>query len=116
MENSGWVGFDLDGTLAKYETWNGGVIGEPVPAMVEKVREFTLKGVECRIVTARVSHMATPLERHRQTTAIVAWCHKHLGFELAVVCEKDFGMWALYDDRAVAVEKNTGRILGGSPS
>ena len=37
MSLSGWIGVDLDGTLAEYHGWNGGAIGEPVPAMLARV-------------------------------------------------------------------------------
>ncbi len=40
------------------------------------------------------------------------WCEKHLGKVVPITCKKDFHMWKLYDDRAVQVEPNTGRILG----
>jgi hypothetical protein len=44
--------------------------------------------------------------------AIRKWCKKHIGQELEITDRKDFHMIALFDDRAVAVEKNTGRALG----
>ena len=35
----GWIGVDLDGTLAMYDGWVGvSHIGEPVPAMLQRVR------------------------------------------------------------------------------
>ena len=36
---------------------------------------------------------------------------KHIGQELEVTCTKDFGMIELWDDRAIRVEKNTGKII-----
>ena len=39
MKNRGWIGVDLDGTLAMYDQWAGaGHIGEPIPLMVERVK------------------------------------------------------------------------------
>lgn len=109
MATSGWVGVDLDGTLAEYDRWNGGLIGKPIPAMVERVKAMLAKGVDVRIFTARVTE---PL--HTSTRdAIEAWCLEHLGKRLPVTNVKDFAMIALFDDRAIAVQKNTGVILGG---
>ena len=38
---------------------------------------------------------------------------EHIGRRLIVTCVKDYEMIELWDDRAVAVEFNTGRYLGG---
>jgi hypothetical protein len=109
----GWVGFDLDGTLAHYEEWEGPeAIGAPITAMVDKVKELLGRNVECRIVTARVAEPNMD-ERFKIEQAIHRWCITHIGVALPITNAKDYGMWCLYDDRAVAVEKNTGRILGG---
>lgn len=104
----GWVGVDLDGTLALYEDWKGAEhIGPPIPAMQDRVREWLAHGVVVKIVTARAA------EGPAAVAAIEAWCKEHLGEVLPVTDRKDYGLIALYDDRAVAVEKNTGAILGG---
>ena len=113
MENNGWVGVDLDGTLAHYDGWKDGAIGEPIPLMVEKVKELIAAGATVKVMTARVSKMASDEERRVQHIAITLWTERHIGVRLRAVCEKDFGMIALYDDRAVAVEHNTGKVLGG---
>ena len=37
--NGGWIGVDLDGTLAIYTGWKGcDHVGEPIPPMVERVK------------------------------------------------------------------------------
>lgn len=41
-------------------------------------------------------------------------CEKHFGEVLPITCVKDLGMVELYDDRAVTVQKNTGRPLAPS--
>jgi hypothetical protein len=52
--SEGWIGVDLDGTLAHYSEWKGpDSIGEPVPLMLARVKEWLAKGLEVRIVTAR---------------------------------------------------------------
>lgn len=40
MSTSGWIGVDLDGTLAEYHGWGNGEIGDPVPAMLERVKKW----------------------------------------------------------------------------
>lgn len=108
MSTSGWVGVDLDGTLAQYGKWNGGLIGEPIAPMVARVKSMLDRRIDVRIFTARVSD-GDP----KTVESIQLWCAQHIGRALPVTNVKDYAMVALYDDRAVAVEKNTGRVLGG---
>jgi hypothetical protein len=112
---AGWIGVDLDGTLAHYEGWKGErQIGAPVPAMLERIHVWLKNGVEVRIFTARVSQM--PDRDVAEMTKIVQdWLQAECGLpRLAVTNIKDFGMIELWDDRAVSVEMNTGRIRGGA--
>lgn len=108
--SNGWIGVDFDGTLCRYAGWEGpDSVGEPVPAMVERVKRWLADGHEVKIVTARVSHQVeAPIARR----AIRAWCLEHIGTELPVVCCKDFAMIEIWDDRAIHVEPNTGRAFG----
>lgn len=107
---NGWIGVDLDGTLATYDKWRGiEHIGEPVLVMLDRVKNWLAKGYDVRIFTARVSREGA--ERVATVAAIDAWCLKHLGRTLPVTCVKDFAMVELWDDRCVTVEANTGRIL-----
>lgn len=102
---SGWIGVDLDGTLAHYDKWRGVEhIGEPVPAMVERVKAWLANGWEVRIFTARVYNDPTG----DIATLIHLWCEKHIGQMLVVTCTKDYGMVELWDDRAVRVVPNQG--------
>lgn len=119
MNDKGWIGVDLDGTLAKRAN-GGGItqIGEPVPAMVARVKAWLAEGKDVRIVTARVCPTDEPSrEQFLQITsamqAICDWCKLHLGRELDVTCMKDFEMIELWDDRAVQVEPDTGRRMDG---
>lgn len=111
---SGWFGFDLDGTLAKYDGWVDELhIGEPIPSMVALVKYHLSKGREVRIVTARVS---TNQGRANHTVdkireAIQDWTEKHIGARLPVTCEKDYGMITLYDDRVKQVVPNEGILV-----
>lgn len=105
MSVSGWIGVDLDGTLAHYDGWVGVEhIGAPVPLMADRVRAWLAEGVEVRIFTARVFGAG----RADALSHIEAWCTEHFGEVLRVTCEKDFGMVELWDDRAVQVVPNTG--------
>lgn len=115
---NGWIGVDLDGTLAHYEGWIGPEhIGEPIAPMVERVREWIAAGIEVRIFTARVSHDGTQ-DRESQAEAarhaIEKWCRLKIGADLRVTNQKDYAMVELWDDRAVQVEMNTGRPIGFS--
>jgi len=106
-----WIGVDLDGTLAHYDHWRGiEHIGEPIPAMLERVKQWLADGVDVRIFTARVGDYR--YEASRAYVAIEDWCEKHLGEILPITCEKDLKMFQLWDDRCVCVERNTGKILG----
>lgn len=114
----GWIGVDLDGTLAHYDGFKGPEhIGEPVPAMLERVKQWIEEGREVRIFTARVGaslkqngdgtfddhHFANQARYH-----IEQWCIRHVGVKLEVTATKDFGMIELWDDRCVQVQPNAG--------
>lgn len=113
--SSGWIGVDLDGTLVLYGDWKGPEhVGEPVPLMLERVKRWIDSGVEVRIFTARVCQWKDGnKDVDKVRAAIDAWCLKHVGTVLPITCEKDYQMVELWDDRAVQVEKNTGRRVDG---
>lgn len=99
---SGWIGVDLDGTLAHYEGWKGPEeIGAPIPPMLKRVLMWLSEGKEVRIFTARASVPS-------QIPPIQKWCKEHLGVELPITNIKDFGMIELWDDRCIRVQANTG--------
>ena len=106
-----WVGFDLDGTLAVYDGWKGiDHIGQPIPAMVKYAKSLLDAGIEVRIFTARLQEGITAL------AFINSWTKEVFGQILPVTDRKDFDMVFLVDDRAVAVEKNTGKFLTPPPA
>jgi hypothetical protein len=109
----GWIGVDLDGTLAFYDYWRGSdYIGPPIPAMLKRVKQWLSEGVDVRIFTARVDGDG---EAHCNVEVVEGhirrWCLEHVGRELPVTCKKDFGMIELWDDRCVQVVPNTGRTI-----
>jgi hypothetical protein len=119
----GWIGVDLDGTLAYYDRWVAiDVIGDPIPRMVERVKRWLSEGYDVRIMTARIHYENGNHLKHCLVTGkawskraiekiIQEWTWKHLGARLPVTCVKDFKMIELWDDRAIQVEPNTGRAL-----
>lgn len=123
---NGWIGVDLDGTLAHYDTWRGPEhIGEPIPAMVDRVKRWLSEGREVKIFTARVDGGEVAIsmgnqagEECRDVSRVAGfiqdWTEKHIGVRLPVTNRKDYGMIELWDDRAVQVVANTGNPVGQS--
>lgn len=132
----GWYGFDLDGTLAKYDGWKGiDHIGEPVILMVKLIRQMHDEGKVVKIMTARVAPKEKPetkpnpyrtgnwciQEPDVQTWAlkdewtplefIQEWCYRILGFVPEIVYQKDHLMLELYDDRVKQVVPNEGWLV-----
>jgi hypothetical protein len=112
LSNRGWIGVDLDGTLAYYDGWQGEThIGEAIPLMVERVKDWLADGRDVRIFTARVAQgegdKARDVDAVRE--AIYAWSLINIGQALPVTNVKDWSMAELWDDRCVQVERNTGR-------
>ena len=106
-----WIGVDLDGTLAHYESGysSHNFIGKPIPLMVQRVKFWLSQGIEVRLVTARVTH---PLY-HEMKKGIEDWLLEHVGQKLQITNCKDYGMVQLWDDRCVQVIPNTGKRADG---
>ena len=103
--NGGWIGVDLDGTLAEYDPWRGtDHIGKPIRRMRIRVIRWLAEGRDIRIFTAR---------KKESYPAIEKWCKRHLHQVLPITATKDYGMIELWDDRAVQVAPNTGRRVDG---
>lgn len=115
--HAGWIGVDLDGTLAHYDRWSGPRhIGEPIAPMVDRVRGWLAEGKDVRIVTARVSHDGSAsrmIEAQYAQQAIAHWCLTIFGQPLPVTCTKDYAIVELWDDRCVQVIPNTGLRADG---
>ena len=104
----GWIGVDLDSTLAVYEHWVAeDEIGEPVPKMMARVKRWIADGRWIKIFTARA-------DSPKAVAAIKIWLEKNGLPPLEITNVKDYLMDELWDDRVVAVERNTGVAL--SPS
>lgn len=107
-EGRGYILVDLDRTLAAYTTWNdqGQEVGEPIPAMVERVQRWLHAGEDVRIFTARAS--ATGPDLAIQKEKIDNWCIEQFGVCLPVQNWKDFNCIAIWDDLAISVTPNLG--------
>lgn len=106
-----WIGVDLDGTLAKTLVDHApGIIGEPIPSMVDFVVGLILQGETVKIFTARVA--STNPNREIERPAIQLWSMQYIGWVLPVTAEKDHFCKRIYDNRARQVETDTGRIIG----
>ena len=112
----GWIGVDLDGTLALTVS-NTREIGAPIAPMLARVHDWLDQGLEVRIVTARVGASGVVLRdgtvddqrnAERQRALIDAWCVEHVGQSLPITASKDIRMLELWDDRAVQVVTNAG--------
>ena len=100
-KGEGWIGVDLDGTLAHYDEYRGDDhVGEPIMPMVERVRKMLDEGKDVRIFTARKPH-----------PAIRKFSKENFGKILPITNIKDPHMQMLLDDRAVGVKRNTGEIF-----
>jgi hypothetical protein len=98
----GWIGVDLDGTLATQSpTQEHFKIGPPVPHMLLRVQHWLRTGRTVKIFTARAND---PFE----VSKIHEWCEQHGLPPLEVTCKKDHAMIAIWDDRAVGVVPNLG--------
>lgn len=111
MSNKGWIGVDLDGTLAYYDHWRGvDHIGDPITPMLVRVKYWRSQNQEVKIFTARVANQGL-IENGKTVDAITPiqeWCKKHIGEVLPITNIKDMMMVELWDDRCVQVVPNLG--------
>ena len=105
---SGWVGVDFDGTLAR--TDNAGhffppyPLGEPIPEMVAMVKTLLEAGITVKIFSARACEPAS-------IPVIQAWTQANGLGCLEVTNVKDFNLIRFFDDRAIQVVPNKGRHI-----
>lgn len=111
----GWIGVDLDGTLAHYDGWQGADhIGEPIPLMLQRVKFWLSQNKIVKIMTARVSVEENGgVSRAEVVGFIEKWCLEHIGEILPVTHKKDFAMIELWDDRCIQIIPNTGKRADG---
>lgn len=129
-DNRSWIGVDLDGTLAHYQSGQFPLIGKPIPETVAIVKRLHAAGKRVKIYSARANDVVRELDKYthlnhemlgiwkidnEQCKLIRAWCTENLGFELEITNCKDFDMEFAIDDRAIAVEYNTGKLFPFDP-
>lgn len=111
MSGKFWIGVDLDGTLAYYDRYRGDFhIGRPIPKMIRRVQTMLARGDTIKVFTARVAP-AEDRDVDAIKKVIASWTYDHIGVALDSTCMKDTWMVRLYDDKAVQVQLNTGRIV-----
>jgi len=122
LENKTWIGVDFDGTLAHYHEWEGPQnFGNPIPLMLNRVKDWIAKGKTVKILTARVGYASIMDDpnvkagrdnyqdlRHMITFSLQDWCEENGLPRLTVTAEKDYLMTEFWDDRAIQVVPNKG--------
>ena len=104
-KEKGWIGVDLDGTLAFHDAGSPMIkIGDPVPLMLKRVQAMIKQGHRVKIFTARA-------QDSEQILLIRKWLLKNGLPSLEITNIKDYNMIKLFDDRAVQVEPNTGKLI-----
>jgi hypothetical protein len=87
-----------------YDHWRGiEHISDPVPE-IDKIIRANMDKVEFFVFTARAE------DGPEAIMIIEDWCMKHYGRKFEVFNVKGYDVVAIWDDRAVAVEKNTGKM------
>lgn len=135
----GWIGVGFDGSLARYERkkYRAKTIGEPVPRMVKRIKNWLDEGKEVRVFTSRCypftnvnkdadllamlasAQKAGPMvieeakEACEEIASIREFCHNNVGEILTITCVKDKDMIELWDDKTVQIEHNTGIRIDG---
>ena len=113
IPESSVIAVDLDGTLAEQESpYDPTRIGKPIPAMVNRVIKWLRQGKKIVILTARLNSQTHTKRQLLFTRKLIEhWTKKYLGKALPCTAEKHASMAVIYDDRAVQVKRNTGKII-----
>ena len=107
---NGWIGMELDGTLAQCTTPQSmAVIGDPVDAMLNRIRQWQMVGVDVRIFTARAGDP-------EQEAMIAQWLEQHGLQPMPITNQKDFQMSQFFDCHAVHVIHNAGECSSDVPA
>lgn len=107
LEPGSWVGVDFDGTWSSTDNPGHFVppypLGEATPLMTLRVRIMRKAGLRVKLFTARA---ASP----EAVSKLQIWMEKAIGEVLEVTDRKDYQMIRFFDDRALQVVPNTGRM------
>lgn len=98
------IAVDLDGTLAFYNGWKGeNFIGDPIPLMLGRVKDWIKEGHEVIIFTARA-------DNQKSVEYVKLWLGNHGLPGLIVTNTKLKRIGEFWDDRAVRVIANKGVV------
>lgn len=105
------IALDFDKTLAYHESsWGISRVGEPIPSMLKKVKEWVAKGYKITIFTARLSHDL--VQSKAQERLIKDFLAKNDLPDFDVTSTKKPYFSHIIDDRAYHVFPNTGILQG----
>lgn len=108
-----YIGVDFDRTLAYHDDkMTTTKLGDPIPLMLERVKRWIAQGIKVKIFTARVAPRSWEPEYDIPaiTKDIQDWCEANGLPRLEVTCIKDAFMREIWDDKAVRVLANEGKI------
>lgn len=97
------IAIDLDGTLS--ESTTDGSIGNPIKAMVDRVKSWNQDGLEVVIFTARAGDTS-------EVRKIESWLKNHQLPALNITNVKDSGMVEIWDNLAIRVANDKGDVCG----
>lgn len=112
-QERGWIGVDIDGTLAYYDKYKGpGIIGAPIQPMVEKVKKVLDEDVyDVRIFTSRVNPALPINDLLVEQKAIAKFTKDVFGVSIPSTAIKDHLCVEIWDDRARQVVLNKGKFI-----
>lgn len=106
------IAVDFDGTLVEYHSFQGiGVYGPPIQIMIDRVKKWIAEGHAVVIFTSRVYEHKRNYIANEEHKMIKHWLAVQGLGDLPVTSSKWPQFNEIWDDRAITVERNTGRIL-----
>ncbi|MGQ5525282.1 hypothetical protein ACUHMQ_18750 [Chitinimonas sp. PSY-7] len=102
---SKWIGVELEGTLAEYNERFPNQIGEPVNAMLLRVKGWLNEGKTVKVLSRRAKAGSSNYE-------VNSWL-RNQGLSMLEVVPMEKDMASLWSARAVRVELNDGKLCNG---
>lgn len=97
---------DFDGTIATQKDGYQREIGEPIMPMIDRINKWIKQGHNITIFTARADYSDL-----MEKIDIEIFCVKHFGRVLPITAIKHHECDLYIDDKAIRVERNTGKLL-----
>lgn len=97
---------DFDGTIATQKDGYQREIGEPIMPMIDRINKWIKQGHNITIFTARAENMNIS-----EKLDIEMFCVKYFGRVLPITAIKHHECDLYIDDKAIRVERNTGKLL-----